>query len=126
MLTLVSALVLLSPQVSITPERAQQYLEQYHVYRVPGQPGHGLTAPLPLAPLVLSTPRMLPPAGLPHRIYRVPGQPGHGKPALLPLVPAAGGTYFNFQEGPASPVVRVYSGPIPSHATGATVQVKKR
>jgi len=87
MLTLVSALVLLSPDVTLPPERVQQYLKQYHIYRVPGQVGHGL-------------------------------------PALLPLT--SEGRYFNFQEGPKAPVVRVYSGPIPSHVTGMTIQVKKK
>jgi len=123
MLTLVSALVLLSPQVSLTAERAQQYLEQYHVYRYPGRPGHGLLAIVPLD-LRYSESSERPRPKFPG-IYRRLGQPEHGKPALLPLVPGAGGTYFDFQEGPTAPLVRVYSGPIPSHVAGRTVQVKK-
>jgi hypothetical protein len=88
MLALVSALVLLSPDVTLPPERVQAYLKQV-------------------------------------RIYRAPGELHHGLPALLPMAPA-GGRYFNFQEGPTAPVVRVYAGPIPSRVTGQAVKVKKR
>lgn len=57
-------------------------------------------------------------------VFCPPGIACHGPKAMLP-VRSPYGRYFAFQEGPTSPVVQVYAGPIPSRV-GQVVQVKKR
>jgi hypothetical protein len=92
MLPLITALLLLNPDPTvITPERAQQYFKDYHIFCAPDTICHGLKAPVPVSGPLSSPVRTR-------------------------------GRTFSFQEGPTTPQIEVYAGPLwPPRAPGRFV-----